>query len=320
MSKTRVGVLRGGTGGEYDVSLKTGARVMENLPWSSYLPYDIFIDRKGEWHFQGLPKSPEEIAGLVDVVWNGLHGAYGEGGGVQEVLEIHKIPYTGSSPESASMTIDKMLAKGLVKKYGIRVPYHQVITREEYLNTNSYELFRRILMPVIIKPIRGSFSLGTSFAQNAAELWEGVGEALEHSDVVLLEQYVRGREVVSGVLEGFRDHSLYPLIPVEIKKSKEFVSYEERIGGTQDTVCPARLSREESEAIRNAVIGIHKSLGLRHYTTADFIVSPKGIYFLEIDSLPSLAEGSSLSQSLKASGATLPQFLDHVIKLALDGK
>lgn len=317
MSKIRVGVLRGGVGSEYDISLKTGARVMENLPWKDYLPFDIFVDRAGGWHYQGLSKTPEEISKLVDVVWNGLHGAYGEDGKVQEILETHNIPYTGSSSEVSSITIDKMLTKGLAKKYGLKVPHHQIITREEYINTNPFKLFQRILVPVIIKPVSGSFSFGTSFAGTVEELWSGVGNALGYSDVVLLEQYIKGREVVSGVVEDFRNESSYALIPVEVVKENEILSHEERIGGTHESICPARLSKEESEAIREAVTGINKSLGLRHYATADFIVTPKGIYFIEIDSLPGLTEDSFLSQSLKASGATFPQFLDHVIRLAL---
>lgn len=320
MSKIRVGVLRGGMGSEYDISLKTGARVMENLPWKDYLPFDIFVDRSGKWCFQGLPKSPEEISGLVDVVWNGLHGAYGEDGRVQEILEAHKIPYTGSSSEVSSITIDKMLTKGIAKKYGIKVPYHQLVTREDYINTNPYRLFQRILVPVVIKPLAGSFSLGASFAQTTTELWEGVGEALKHSDTVLLERYIKGREVVSGMVENFRNSPSYALIPIEVVKENEILTNEERINGTHESVCPARLSQKESEAIRQAVAGIHEVFGLRHYATADFMVTPQGIYFLEVDSLPGLTEGSFLSQSLEASGATFPQFLDHVIKLALEDR
>src|SRR3989344_1849272 len=95
MGRTTVGVLRGGPSSEYDVSLKTGAAVLKNLP-RHYRGVDILIDKNGYLHMNGLPVWPEKISRKVDVVFNALHGYYGEDGKIQKLLELFSVPYTGS--------------------------------------------------------------------------------------------------------------------------------------------------------------------------------------------------------------------------------
>src|SRR6185436_14653347 len=109
--KIRVGVLRGGPSPEYKVSLETGRSVLENLPEEHYTPVDIFISRDGVWHEAGLPVRPEKILKKVDVVWNALHGAYGEDGEVQKLLDQLGTLYTGSGALSSAMGMNKITSK-----------------------------------------------------------------------------------------------------------------------------------------------------------------------------------------------------------------
>src|SRR3989338_8902660 len=96
MAKLRVGVLRGGPSAEYEVSLKTGAFVLSRLPPEKYQPRDILLTREGEWFMEGLPASPERLRHAVDIVFNALHGSYGEAGQVQRYLDSIGLPYTGN--------------------------------------------------------------------------------------------------------------------------------------------------------------------------------------------------------------------------------
>ena len=96
MSRLTVGVLRGGPSNEYDISLQTGAEVLHALPEEKYAARDIFIDREGQWHLLGMPRSPDRALRGVDVVVNALHGKYGEDGRVQQLLDRFGVPYTGS--------------------------------------------------------------------------------------------------------------------------------------------------------------------------------------------------------------------------------
>lgn len=319
MSKIRVGVLRGGIDDEYEVSLKTGTSVLEHLPKDKYQPVDVFIDREGGWHVGGISRGPDDIAVMVDVVFNALHGAYGEDGKVQQILEAHKIPYTGSSILSSAVGMKKELAKEMAKRAGIKVPYHQLITREEYTAANPADLFRSIMLPVVVKLPAGGSAIGASFAETPEELWRGIETALRYGDVVMLEQHIRGKEATVGVVDNFRGREFYSLLPIEIARDDYDTvwSYGDRYNGKMHELCPGQFSREEKQELERLAILIHQAIGARHYSRSDFIVSPRGIYFLEINTLPGLTKESLLPRALAACGTSMPQFLDHVISLAL---
>lgn len=306
-------------GGEYDISLKTAAQVTEHLLEEKYQPVDVFVDKEGVWHTLGLPRSPDEVAGMIDVVFNALHGTYGEDGKVQQILEAHKIPYTGSSIVASAIGMNKALAKEVVKKAGIKVPYHRFITKEEYVAANPYDLFKSVYMPVVIKPPTGGSSLGMSFAETPEELWEGIKEALNYADEIILEQHILGREATVGVIDEFRGRKYYALMPIEIDKENknDIWSYKKKYDGSAFEYCPGRFSKEEKNELERLAILAHEAIGARHYSRSDFIISPRGIYFLEINTLPGLTAESLVPKALDSSGAKMSEFLDHVISLAL---
>ena len=122
MALTRVGILRGGIGHEYEVSLNTGSSIIKNLPDDKYQPVDILITRDGTWHVGGRPVSPEQAIRGVDVVFNALHGEFGEDGQVQQILEAIRSPYTGSGAVASALGMDKYKAKEVFKKAGFKVP------------------------------------------------------------------------------------------------------------------------------------------------------------------------------------------------------
>src|SRR3989344_1641849 len=153
MSTIRVGVVRGGQSSEYDVSLKTGATVLKNLP-ERYAPVDILISKNGEWHAGGLPTRPEKILPHVDVVWNAPHGAYGEDGTFQQMLEAHGVPYTGSDSLASAIGMNKALARKRFADVGIKIPYGMVLRVDEYEKDENFvfDLFRRFPQPSVVKP------------------------------------------------------------------------------------------------------------------------------------------------------------------------
>src|SRR3989344_4403907 len=120
MAKMRIGVLRGGRGHEYDVSLKSGAYVLKHLPREKYIPHDILITKDGQWHLDGAPISVERLPAVIDLAWNALHGEYGEDGKIQRHLETFSIPYTGSPALSSAIAMNKMLSKAHFQAQNIR--------------------------------------------------------------------------------------------------------------------------------------------------------------------------------------------------------
>lgn len=321
-TKTRVAVLRGGPSSEYHISLRTGATVLANLP-EQYHPLDVFINRDGEWYLCGKREEPHRILQRVDAVWNALHGEYGEDGAVQELLEVHGVPFTGPRRLAAALSQNKVLAKKVLESHGIKTPYFRVLRRDEIppLATLAGELYRSFPQPCVIKPANRGSSIGVAKAQTPDEIATALTAGFDASDLILVEEYIQGREAVCGVIEGFRSVAHYPLLPVEVRLSegKQILDFDTRYGSQDVYQFPGRFSAEEKRELQRLAVAVHGLLGLRHYSRSDFIVHPKrGIFFLEADALPDLFDGPSpYLSSLQGVGATLPQFLDHILSLAL---
>lgn len=319
MSRLKVAVLRGGASYAYDASLATGGNILANLDEERYQPLDILVTKDGEWHHRGLPTSAARVGRLADVVVNGLHGSYGEDGRVQKVLDALGVPYTGSSAVPSAVAMHKAVAKNYLRAHGVKTPLHATIAVTHDLDRRILEIFRSFPQPSVVKPVTANLSVGVAVAHTFEEFDRGVRDAFRYAPTVLVEEYVRGKEVTCGVIDDFRGKDTYALFPTEVvpPPGKRFFDYEAKRGGTAERLCPGRLSRAEKETIQELARLAHRVLGLRHYSRSDFVVSPRGIYFLEINTLPELSPDALVPQALAAGGATLPEFLDHIINLAV---
>ncbi len=223
MTRIKVGVLRGGPSREYETSLKTGKHILHMLnsePLSEhYKGIDIYIDKESVWHIDGIPHTPEKALRKVDVIFNATKGNFGEDGKLQRILESFSVPYVGTSTYGSSVSLNKTLAKEHFKKAGIKTPYYKELHLEqtEDLQPVALNLFRTFPMPVIVKPRGLGSSLGVSFASNVDELVEALNHARGFSDEVLVEEYLTGKEIISGFIDDFRGKDLYHLFPVEVK-------------------------------------------------------------------------------------------------------
>ncbi len=326
MYKPRIGVLRGGPSSEYEVSLKTGRTVLQHLPTEQYVPVDIFIARDGEWHMRGMPIEPERALTQCDAVFNALHGKYGEDGVLQRYMDMHRVRYTGSDTLASGLAMNKLLAKRHLRERAssgvpgsrLRFPAELVLREGECSEYEIREVFLKLSPPLVVKPVNGGSSVGTAIVRSPDELFYAVLFAFEESDAVLVEQFVRGREVTVAVVEGFRGEELYAAPPVEIRPTKsEWFDYDEKYKGHAREVCPAPLESEHTQALLDAARHVHRELGLRDYSRSDFILARDGIYFLEVNTLPGLTEHSLLPKALDTVGAKLPHFLSHVTDRAL---
>lgn len=320
-TKLTVGVLRGGPSSEYEVSLQSGDAVLLNLHPAKYAMRDILIDKDGVWHIGGTSRKPEQALKGIDIVFNALHGEYGEDGQVQRVLEHFGVPYTGSGVFGSALAMNKVLAKRTLNTEGINTPHHAVIRLDEgAVDVQTIHAFRSVTLPVIVKPALLGSSVGISIARDFHQFESAVRKALSHSPVVMVEEFIKGKEATCGVIEDFRGKEVYSLLPIEIRPPahKEFFDYDAKYTGISQEICPGNFSPEEMREIQRLAVLAHKALGLRHYSRSDFIVSPtRGIYFLETNTLPGLTSESLLPKSLRAVGTELSEFLDHVLTLAL---
>ncbi len=316
MIRKKIVVLRGGPSSEYDVSLNTGAEILKNLSDDKYDLSDVCITKGGEWYLRGMKVMPVDVLPQVDLVFNAMHGEYGEDGKVQRILDTFDVPYTGSRSIPSAVAMNKMLSKQEFKKRGIKVPIDIVLNKGDH---DVAEIFRTFPMPAIVKPVNAGSSLGIGIARTASELQQALENAFAVADKVLVEEYIDGKEATCGVIEGFRGEEVYTLLPIEIKPKSvnSFFDYDAKYSGESEEICPGNFTIEEKVEIQKLARQAHQALSLRHYSRSDFIVTPRrGIYLLETNSLPGLTETSLLPRSLNAIGCSLSDFLDHLVQLA----
>lgn len=316
-----VGVMRGGPSPEYDVSLKSGGNVLNELR-DRYKVRDIFIDRNGEWHIDGVSRMPERILPHVDVVFNALHGTYGEDGRVQQIIDAFDVPYTGSKSLPSAIGMNKWLSKKFFREHKINTPRALLIQdRQIHDERTLASILDDFHGAVVVKPISAGSSVGVSVVREPSAFYPALKKALEHSQQALVEEYIFGREATVAMLEGSEPGILHALPPIAIKNkssSKDFWNYESKYSDElHELVCPGDFSPEERFALEDMAIRAHKALGLRHYSRSDFIVTSQGIYILETNSLPGLTPSSLVPVALRASEISLGEFLDHVIDLAI---
>ena len=292
----RIGVLRGGPSPEYDASLKSGAHVLKQL-YDTHIPLDIFISKNGVWHLNGVEKSPEKILKHLDVVFNALHGMYGEDGRVQEVLSNHGVKFVGSDRYSSSIAMNRQLAKEHLSPYGIKTPVHLVVRSSDNIVDRAHEIFNSIPHPLAIKPAKGGSAHGFAVAENFQDLYGILNALLKNHDSVVVEEFIQGIPVSCLVTEDFRGESLYAFPPSN------------------------PLLLDETKSVEDMAKKVHNLLGLSHYSQSDFMVSPRrGVYFLEVNTSPKFTEKSLAVRSLEKVGVGAKGFLHHVIGLALNDK
>ncbi len=313
-----VGVLRGGPSREHEVSLRTGAAMLANLDESRYIPRDIYIDRVGQWHDRGRVSSPDRVLRQVDVVLNGLHGEYGEDGEVQKVLERFGVPYTGSDSFGSYIAMHKIMSKHKAEEAGLLTPRFYYVERAEEAPGVVRTAMHRFMQPVVIKPVNWGSSIGVSIVSGYAFVLAAVEKLFaEGASGVIIEEYLRGQEATVGVVENLRGEKHYTLPPIEIiPPTGDFFSYDSKYSGATREICPGNFTRVESEDLQLAAKVMHRALGLRHYSRSDFIVTPKGAYYLETNTLPGLTTESLLPRALAAVGMVFKDFLSHLIGLA----
>lgn len=324
MSKMRIAVLRGGPSSEYDISLKTGGAVLSGLNEDKYIPVDVFIDKGGVWHVRGLPKDPSAILENVDTVFNAMHGGFGEDGTVQKILERYAVPYTGSRASASALCMNKFLTKQTLAQYekelDVHFAKHFVLYPGEDSDASLRDVLSSLELPVVVKPIVGGSSVDVHIIDDYDGLRDVVSEILEYARGVLVEEYILGKEATCGVVERFRGESIYAMLPIEIRPDTghRFFDYEAKYKNASKEICPGNFSVAEKEKIQHLSREVHRLLGLRHYSRSDFIVTPSGIYFLEVNTLPGLTPESLVPKALKAVGCTFPQFLDHLVGLSFE--
>ena len=282
-------VLMGGLSGERKISLLTGKACSKALKKKGYKVVDL--DAKGYFVDELKQLKPK-------IVFNALHGKYGEDGFVQSILESLKIPYTHSGVLSSSLAMDKELSRLIFIKNNLKVPKYFLLQKDHQGNSNKKFNNKKIKFPIVIKPINEGSSLGVSICKNKKQFTSKYKKLKENYDRILVEEYIPGREIQVAVM-GEKALGAIELVP-----RRQFYDYTAKYSNTARTrhIMPAPLSPKKYKEILGLAKKAHKLLGCRGITRSDFRFFKNKFYLLETNTQPGLTKLSLVPEIAQYCG------------------
>jgi D-alanine-D-alanine ligase len=303
----RVAVLRGGSSLEHVVSLRSAARVEDALRELEHEPIGIDVGRDLVQRLRS--ERP-------DVVFIALHGPGGEDGTVQELLEILELPYTGPGVAACALCMDKIAAKHEMRAGELPTPdwaaFNATAFRELGAADTLEEIEERLGFPLVIKPASQGSSLGVEFASSRDAVPEALVAAFSYDDRVLLERYIKGRELAVSVLA---DQAL-PVVEA-IPREEDFFNFEARYEiGRTEYVCPADLADEDTRLVQELAARTYETLGCTGFARVDLILGDDGPQVLEVNAIPGLTDTSLFPMAAEAAGIDFAQLVARILATA----
>ena len=297
----RIGVLSGGRSAEREISIKTGNAVAGSLKGSGYNVITFDLDENFAENLKN-----------IDVCFIALHGTYGEDGKVQGALDVFGIPYTGSGVLASALAMDKIKSKALFNSYGLKTPPGITVKIGEKGDALRKKLIH-IEPPYFIKPNASGSSIGCGIVSGEEELADALNNAFKYDDEVLVEKYIKGREIQFAAAFG------KPLGCVEVKPNDLFYSYDAKYtkGKTEYLVNPDLTKKEYAEC-ESAAVRANEIIGCRGVSRTDIILSREGgAYILELNTLPGLTELSLVPMIAGNKGISFNELVEDIIEDAV---
>ena len=347
MRKINVAVLMGGRTAEHEVSLNTGKVIVNAIDKNKYNVKPIVITKTGKWlvpkgylaqsNFTQLDAHKFDIVPIttgnaldraveekIDVVFIAMHGPMGEDGTVQGLLELADLPYTGSNVLSSSLAMNKVMSRRMFEYVGLTVPKGIDFNIWDWKKSQPQimsEFRANIGFPCVLKPVELGSSVGISIPESEEDFLKGLADVFEHSNDVLVEEYIDGKEVTCAVLGAINGEEPIPLIPTQIiPKTSRFFDYEAKYtsGATDEITPPKDFHGEMIERIQEIAVIAHKSLACGGMSRTDMMIKDDNIYVIELNTIPGMTELSLYPQAAKAANIEFSELLDKIIEIAIE--
>lgn len=336
-------VLCGGLSSERDVSIKSGTLVLEALRSKGHnaVLVDAFLGYEGEYsdpaeifsdlheipHFTISETEPDleavkksrkqandsrigdnviEICRYADVVFMALHGEDGENGKLQALFDIEGIKYTGSGYLGSAIAMNKNLSKKLLNAAGIKTPEGIAVRRDD-------KEYGKIGYPAVVKPCNGGSSVGISIVNSDEEYENALKAAFKYEDEVVVETFVKGRELTVGLFDG------EPMPVIEIIPNEGFYDYKNKYqAGLTVELCPAPIGDENTKKVQEITVKAAEALMVDTYCRIDYLMDEKGeFYCLEANTLPGMTPTSLIPQMAAEMGMDYPTLCEKIIEISL---
>ena len=301
----RVGVLYGGISAEREVSLSTGRGVIAAL---RSLPYEVVPIEAGA-DLAAIVRALTEPR--VDVVFNALHGRFGEDGAIQGVLDWLDIPYTHSGVRASALAMDKSAAKAVFAQAGLPVARSVLVTPEEL------EADDPLPLPYVVKPNSEGSSVGVEIVRNGSNRRRAIAREWRYGTHALVEEFIPGREITVAVM-GDRALAVTEIITGGAEGAHEFYDYEAKYadGGSRHVV-PAAIDADLTERAMSVALAAHRALGCSGATRSDFRLDEDRLVLLEVNTQPGMTPTSLLPEQAQVCGISYPALCDWMVGQAV---
>ena len=309
----KVAVLKGGSSLERNVSLRSGAHAQDALARLGHTVVAIDV-------------GPELVATLraeqPDAAFIALHGTDGEDGTVQTLLEALGIPYTGSGPAACMSCTDKVLAKHLMRTAGVPTPDFRSLREVSIEALGAADALQDVEaalgFPMVVKPASQGSALGVKFARSGEELPGALVGAFSYGSKVLLERYVKGRDLAVSVIDRADGPRALPVVEA-VPREEDFYDYESRYEiGMTTFVCPAELPADTTARAQELALAVYRLLGCHGFARVDLMLDEHSgeLWVLETNVTPGMTETSLLPQAADAAGVGFDELIAGMLASA----
>lgn len=320
----KVAVLAGGRSSEHDVSLASATAVRAGLEAGGHEVVWVEIGRDGRWRLHGEPLSVTPAGGLagVDVVFGVLHGAFGEDGTVQGMLETLDVAYVGAGVTASAVCMDKVLFKELMSTTGVPQVDYRGVRAERWRVTRADVLdeLEVLGLPVFVKPAHMGSSVGIVKVSEPAALGAALDEAFAYDALAIVEAMATGLEVECGVLAAHPPHPALASEPGEIVLAGNgWYDFQAKYAeGGMELVVPARISLAARERVRELALQVFVHAGCEGLARVDFFVDGEEVRVNELNTMPGFTPTSVYAKLMQASGVGYPELVDRLCRLGID--
>ncbi len=295
----QIGVLMGGISAEREISLSTGEAIAKALKDRGY---EVCLIDVGHDIVERL------ISHRIRVAFIALHGRFGEDGTIQGMLEMMRIPYTGSGVLASALSMDKIMSKYVFTAQGIPTPAYQILQANE----GAQEALEKLdfPFPIVVKPASEGSTIGVVIVQDKEGLVEAIEHARQYDHRLLVEEYIKGKEITLSVLNG------QPLPIIEIAPKGGFYDYRAKYTkGETEYIMPPRLPFMAQEAAERAGLNAYKALGCEGCARVDMMADERGkVFILEVNTMPGMTETSLVPKAARFAGIDFPELVEKILK------
>ena len=307
MKNKRIAVVMGGPSAEREVSLNTGQAVLSALLAKGY-------------DAVGIDLNPAQFvdqlkAARVDIVFNAMHGRFGEDGALQGTLDLLGIPYTGSGVLASAIAMDKTISKRLFLSAGIPTPQALCFEKNREITALTAEIRREFSLPVVVKAASQGSSIGVFIVMEDEQLEEAVREAFRFSDRIVVEEFIKGKELTVAVING-DDTEALPVIEI-VPHSGRYDYRSKYTKGCTDYIVPAPLTSALTANVQQIALTAVTLLGCRGVSRVDMMMDDNGNAFvLEVNTIPGMTATSLVPKAAAAIGLDFPALCERLLLMA----